>query len=226
LTIVFNFQNNCVINKIKMACCRQVLKIPRVYPFLFRQNFAYLPTHLKISQTPAYSTIPPGFENNYLNEKLSTSKTISENYSTSPLAQVRCAEGEEQSTEVINAVNLELSQSQAGRLFAVIHFNNQQRKITAEDLVSMKHHVEADIGERIRLNKVLVVGGKDFTLVGRPLLSPNLVRVEATVIEKTLSQDIIRAYYRRRKDFRRFKVKREKLTVLRINSIEVNPVEQ
>jgi hypothetical protein len=32
------------------------------------------------------------------------------------------------------------------------------------------------------------VGSSDFTVIGRPILSPHFVRVEGIVIEKTLSQ--------------------------------------
>jgi len=34
---------------------------------------------------------------------------------------------------------------------------------------------------------VLLAGGSDFTLIGRPIISPELVSVHATVIEKALS---------------------------------------
>ena len=44
-----------------------------------------------------------------------------------------------------------------------------------------------DIGQRIRLEKVLLVGSKDFTLIGRPFLPRDQISVEATVVEKTLT---------------------------------------
>ena len=45
-----------------------------------------------------------------------------------------------------------------------------------------------DIGTRITLDKVTLVGSRDFTLLGRPVLPRDLVRVEATVVEKNLSK--------------------------------------
>ena len=45
-----------------------------------------------------------------------------------------------------------------------------------------------DIGTRITLDKVTLVGSTDFTLMGRPVLPRDLVRVEATVVEKNLSK--------------------------------------
>ncbi|KAK7476278.1 hypothetical protein BaRGS_00032471 [Batillaria attramentaria] len=45
------------------------------------------------------------------------------------------------------------------------------------------------VGDRLRLEKVLLVGGRDFTLIGQPMISRDHVKVEATVIEKTLSHN-------------------------------------
>lgn len=40
--------------------------------------------------------------------------------------------------------------------------------------------------------QVLMVGAKDFSLFGRPLLPPKAVTVEATVVEKTLTSADVR----------------------------------
>jgi large subunit ribosomal protein L21 len=45
------------------------------------------------------------------------------------------------------------------------------------------------------MKKVLLVGSSDFTVIGRPLLSPHFVRVEGIVIEKTLSQTQMDYWY-------------------------------
>lgn len=57
-----------------------------------------------------------------------------------------------------------------GRLFAVIYLGGHQWKITTEDILVVQGHMHFDVGDRIRLEKVLLVGGENFTLVGRPLL--------------------------------------------------------
>lgn len=41
-----------------------------------------------------------------------------------------------------------------GRVFAVVLIGGSQFKVTAEDLIQFVGHVEADVGERIRLEKV------------------------------------------------------------------------
>ena len=114
-----------------------------------------------------------------------------------------------------------LAQGDLGRLFAVVHFASRQWKVTNEDLILIENHIEAECGDRIRMEKVarphtqihttepvtvgccgdslfellstqmgfvsteslihkvlscvsavqvLMVGGEDFTMIGRPLL--------------------------------------------------------
>ncbi|MEE6499367.1 hypothetical protein FKM82_003424 [Ascaphus truei] len=89
-----------------------------------------------------------------------------------------------------------------------------------------KHHtasVDAECGDRIRLEKVLLVGSDNFTLIGKPLLGRDLVRVEATVIEKTDSRPIISMRFWRRHRFQRKKITVKPQTVLRINTVEISP---
>ncbi len=54
-------------------------------------------------------------------------------------------------------IKTSLASRDAGRLFAVIHVDGIQRKVTTEDIVVVRKHLEADIGERIRLNKVIAI---------------------------------------------------------------------
>ncbi|XP_061589137.1 39S ribosomal protein L21, mitochondrial [Cololabis saira] len=110
-----------------------------------------------------------------------------------------------------------------GRLFAVVHLASRQWKVTAEDLVLLENHLQADCGERILLEKVLLLGARDFTLLGRPLLARELVRVEATVLEKTESWPKVHMRFWKRHRYQRQRTVVQPQTVLRINSIEVAP---
>ncbi|XP_071824253.1 large ribosomal subunit protein bL21m-like isoform X1 [Apostichopus japonicus] len=125
--------------------------------------------------------------------------------------------------EVIKDVNEEIKMD-IGRVFAVVLIGGSQFKVTAEDLIQFVGHVEADVGERIRLEKVLLVGGDNFSVIGKPLLSSDMVRIEATVVEKTLSEKKILFRFKRRMNYKRYKEMWAPLTVLRINTIEVNAV--
>ncbi|XP_029284226.1 large ribosomal subunit protein bL21m [Cottoperca gobio] len=124
---------------------------------------------------------------------------------------------------VVSTVNQRIDRQDFGRLFAVVHFASRQWKVTGEDLILIENHIEAECGERIRMEKVLLVGAEDFTLMGRPLLGKDLVRVEATVIEKTESNPKVHMRFWRRHRFERKRIIIQPQTVLRINSIELAP---
>ncbi|KYO41589.1 39S ribosomal protein L21, mitochondrial isoform B [Alligator mississippiensis] len=126
-------------------------------------------------------------------------------------------------TEVVQRVNEMIATGQYGRLFAVVHLASKQWKVTSEDLILMENVLPAECGDRIRLEKVLLVGADDFTLIGRPLLGKDLVRVEATVIEKTESWPKINMKFWKRHNYRKKKIIMQPQTVLRINSIEIFP---
>uniref|UniRef100_A0A8I3MV07 Large ribosomal subunit protein bL21m n=1 Tax=Canis lupus familiaris TaxID=9615 RepID=A0A8I3MV07_CANLF len=101
--------------------------------------------------------------------------------------------------EVVGKVNELIATGQYGRLFAVVHFASHQWKVTSEDLILINNELDIACGERIRLEKVLLVGADNFTLLGKPLLGKDLVRVEATVIEKTESWPKINMKFKKRK---------------------------
>ncbi|XP_036619127.1 LOW QUALITY PROTEIN: 39S ribosomal protein L21, mitochondrial-like [Trichosurus vulpecula] len=129
----------------------------------------------------------------------------------------------ERHQEVLRRVNELIASGQYGRLFAVVHFASWQWKVTDGDLIMIENTLVAKCGERIRMEKVLLVGADDFTLIGKPLLGLDLVRVEATVIEKTESWPRIYMKFRKRKNFRKKKIFIKPQTALRINTVEIAP---
>ncbi|KAG7220251.1 hypothetical protein INR49_018307 [Caranx melampygus] len=124
---------------------------------------------------------------------------------------------------VVSTVNQRIQRQDFGRLFAVVHFAGRQWKVTDEDLILIENHIEAECGDRIRMEKVLLVGAEEFTLVGRPLLGKELVRVEATVLEKTESWPKVHMRFWKRHRFERKRIIVQPQTVLRINSIRLAP---
>ncbi|XP_052102990.1 39S ribosomal protein L21, mitochondrial-like [Mytilus californianus] len=162
--------------------------------------------------------------NRFLHTSTNLAQKNGHNFSTASDVQLQKDNEPNSKDVVISKVNDTLHREDLGRLFAVIHVQGKQRKVTTEDLVVLRGHFYPSIGDKIRLEKVLLVGGKDFTLVGRPILSRKQVKVEATVLEKTLSHFIVQFDYRPRRKRKRFNLRRENYTVLLINSIEVNPV--
>ncbi|CAF3774035.1 unnamed protein product [Rotaria magnacalcarata] len=122
-------------------------------------------------------------------------------------------------TKVNNLVNDKFHQ----RLFAVIKIGDEQRKVTTEDIICKVDEFHPTIGDRIRFEKVLLVGSSDFTVVGRPILNPHFVRVEGIVIEKTLSQTQMEYWYapRKKKVGARNYLWKDPLTMIRITNIEL-----
>ena len=103
-------------------------------------------------------------------------------------------------SEIWDKVNQQIKDKSHGRLFAVVHVAHHQHKVTEGDLLMVLRDLGASVGQRIRIDKNLLVGSKDFTLIGRPLLPRDLVNVEATVVEKDLSHKkvIYRTYTKRK----------------------------
>lgn len=123
--------------------------------------------------------------------------------------------------ELVAKVQEEVKGENLGRLFAVVHIGGRQRKVTTEDIVIVNGFFPPQIGDKIRLEKVMLVGGKDFTLFGRPLLNRDIVQIKATVIEKTLSH--VRLHFTKYKRKRRLKLHQYPQAVIVINSIDINP---
>ncbi|XP_067613239.1 large ribosomal subunit protein bL21m [Eurosta solidaginis] len=123
--------------------------------------------------------------------------------------------------DVFNKVNSQLAAQKEGRLFAVVHLCGKQFKITTGDIILVEGYWPPTIGDKIRLDKVLLAGAQDFTLIGRPLLPNGLVNVEATIIEKTLTHTKTHFKKKRRKQYMRINFQRSPNTMIRINTIEI-----
>ncbi|XP_046329525.2 39S ribosomal protein L21, mitochondrial-like [Haliotis rufescens] len=128
------------------------------------------------------------------------------------------------SKDIISNIESKLGSADLGRLFAVVHVGGKQRKVTSEDIIIVEHNFPPTVGDKIRLEKVLMVGSKDFTMVGRPVLSREQVYVEATVVEKTLSHFKTIFNYVKTKGHRKYKLKRNEQTLLVINNIQLRQI--
>jgi len=124
-------------------------------------------------------------------------------------------------TEILSKVNEQIVKKDHGRLFAIIGVDLNQWKITEGDLLMLLRETGASLGQRIRLEKVLLVGSKDFSLIGRPFLPRDLISVEATVVEKSLGHKKVNHYKTLATRSRHTKWMRDTTTTLRINKIEL-----
>lgn len=110
-------------------------------------------------------------------------------------------------TDVTNEINDQIATDRIGRMFAVVQICGKQFKVTEYDIIIIEGFWPPNIGDQLKLEKVLLVGNKDFTLIGRPILNRELISIDATVIEKTLSHTKTRFRFRPRKQYRRINCK-------------------
>eukprot|EP00759_Apiculatamorpha_spiralis_P059045 PhF_6_TR9631/c0_g1_i1/m.14872/K02888/RP-L21, MRPL21, rplU; large subunit ribosomal protein L21 len=78
--------------------------------------------------------------------------------------------------------------SNSPQLFAVFAYRGNQYKVSTNDVV-MLHRLQADIGQQITFDKVLMCGGASFTAIGRPFLDH--VRIVGVVEEHKKSHNVI-----------------------------------
>ncbi|KAI5634455.1 ribosomal prokaryotic l21 protein domain-containing protein [Phthorimaea operculella] len=136
------------------------------------------------------------------------------------LAPVENKSPEETTKDVIATCNKIVEQNPS-RNFAIVHLLGKQWRVTDGDLLVVEGYWPPNIGDKIKLEKVLLAANNDFSLIGRPLVQPGLVNVTATVISKGLSHTRTHFKKKRRKQFMRINFQRAQQTMLRINSVEI-----
>ncbi|KAM3961816.1 mitochondrial ribosomal protein L21 [Aphomia sociella] len=137
------------------------------------------------------------------------------------LAPVENKSVPETTEETISTCNKLIEESKS-RNFAIVHLLGKQWRVTDGDLLVVEGYWPPNIGDKIKLDKVLLAATKDFSLIGRPLVQPGLVDVTATIISKGLSHTRTHFKKKRRKQFMRINFQRAQQTMLRINSVEIH----
>lgn len=120
--------------------------------------------------------------------------------------------------DVLSAVDVPKSETVSR--FAVIELAGSQYKVAQGDLISAEK-LDLGVSEAIALERVLMVGTKQGTVIGSPLITG--ATVEAVVEEQALADKVIVFKKRRRKGYRRWKGHRQPLTILRIGDITLPP---
>lgn len=103
-------------------------------------------------------------------------------------------------------------------VFAVIQIGSHQFKVSNGDCIYTEKLKFCDVHDKIILNKVLMLGSKTQTMIGRPVLPE--AAVHAVVEEHALDAKVIIFKKKRRKNYRRKKGHRQELTKLRITDIQ------
>eukprot|EP00262_Sarcandra_glabra_P005233 TRINITY_DN1660_c2_g2_i1.p1 TRINITY_DN1660_c2_g2~~TRINITY_DN1660_c2_g2_i1.p1 ORF type:complete len:268 (-),score=41.92 TRINITY_DN1660_c2_g2_i1:267-1070(-) len=103
-------------------------------------------------------------------------------------------------------------------LFAVVQIGSHQFKVSNGDSIFTERLKFCEVNDKLILNRVLMLGSKTQTIIGRPIL-PNAA-VHAVVEEHALDAKVIIFKKKRRKNYRRTKGHRQELTKLRITDIQ------
>jgi large subunit ribosomal protein L21 len=101
-------------------------------------------------------------------------------------------------------------------MFAIVATSGKQFKVSEGDRI-LVDRVPAEVGQTVRLDSVLMVGGDDKPMVGTPFVSG--AAVEATVVAHRSGDKIIVFKFEARKRKRRKTGHRQQLSELRIGAI-------
>ncbi|WOK99289.1 50S ribosomal protein L21, mitochondrial [Canna indica] len=102
--------------------------------------------------------------------------------------------------------------------FAVVQIGSHQFKVSNGDSIFTERLKYCEVNDKLVLNKVLMLGSRTETVIGRPVVPD--AAVHAVVEEHALDAKVIIFKKKRRKNYRRTKGHRQELTKLRITDIQ------
>ncbi|EXC18110.1 50S ribosomal protein L21 [Morus notabilis] len=103
-------------------------------------------------------------------------------------------------------------------VFAVVQIGSHQFKASNGDCIFTEKLKFCEVNDKLLLNKVLLLGSRSQTIVGRPIVPD--AAVHAVVEEHALDAKVLIFKKKRRKNYRRTKGHRQELTKLRITDIQ------
>ncbi len=101
--------------------------------------------------------------------------------------------------------------------FAVIQVGGSQFRVCEGDVIITQKLEGAEVNDEVVLQKVLLLGTRDWTAIGKPILEK--AKVYAVVEEQTLTEKVLIFKKKRRKNYRRLKGHSQQITTLRIGPI-------
>lgn len=96
-----------------------------------------------------------------------------------------------------------------------------QHKVTKGDLVQIERLKRRSAGDKVTFGTVLLVGSKDWTIIGKPTVP--YAKVHATIEQQTLCGEQLSFRYRKSRRISRFLRVRHWVTILKIDEIEIDP---
>lgn len=102
-------------------------------------------------------------------------------------------------------------------MYAVVRTGGKQVRVQAGEAVRVEK-LAGEVGDRVELDQVLLVGGEGEPRVGRPLVDG--ARVHATIQAHGRGEKLVVFKMKRRKNYRRKRGHRQDYTELRIERID------
>lgn len=103
-------------------------------------------------------------------------------------------------------------------MFAIVDIAGQQFKVQKDQKLYV-HRLQANEGDALSFDKVLLVENEGNVKIGRPLLSG--AAVKATVIEHLKGDKVLIFKKKRRKGFRRMNGHRQQFSKIQIQDISI-----
>jgi len=103
--------------------------------------------------------------------------------------------------------------------FAVMILGGTQYKVAPGDLISVER-LPYQVGQTVHNKSVLLVGSRDGTIVGKPMVAD--AHVEFTVEEHPKANKVIVFKKKAKKGYQRWRGYRAALTLVRVGVIETN----
>ena len=101
-------------------------------------------------------------------------------------------------------------------MYALVKTGGKQYRASANDRLVVER-LQAEPGEKLVFDQVLMLGGEGKTWLGQPLLEG--VQVEAKVVEQSRTRTLLVFRRKRRKNFRRMRGHRQYQTLVEITDI-------
>eukprot|EP00053_Salpingoeca_punica_P001508 m.33786 g.33786 ORF g.33786 m.33786 type:complete len:137 (-) comp11053_c0_seq1:40-450(-) len=117
------------------------------------------------------------------------------------------------------AVRAAATQAEQRPMFAVVQLSGKQFKVQPDDVI-VTNRLLCDVGEQVRLNKVLLAATASETHIGTPLVPS--AYVTATAIEHTKTEKVQVFKKKRRKGYAVRQGHRQDITLLRINEVAMH----
>jgi len=104
-------------------------------------------------------------------------------------------------------------------VYAIIRAGGKQYRVEKGDVVRLER-LDGQVGSRVTLDDVLLVGGENAVKLGSPRVEG--ASVEGTVVEQNRGAKIRVFKYKKRKHYRRTRGHRQHVTAVRIDTVRAS----